>query len=142
MINKQAKHLWIKWNIGLFSIVLLTSGNCRGQAAGDEEILKEAIGQVWIHSHEEDSADLRAYRAEGFDFPPSRGREGFQIHADSTFTLFGIAPTDGVQRQKGSWKYKNGRLHVNFEEQKANDGEFTMEFIGLKEGLLKARKNP
>lgn len=141
MINKQAKHLWIKLNIGLFSILLMASGNCSGQA-GDEEILKEAVGQVWIHSHEEDSADVRAYRAEGFDFPPSRGREGFQLHADSTFTLFGIAPTDGVQQQKGSWEYKNGMLHVDLERQKASGGNFTIELIGLKEGLLKTRKNP
>lgn len=142
MINKQTKHLWIKLNIGLFSILLLTSGNCRGQAAGEEEILEEAIGQVWIHSHEEDSADVRAYRAEGFDFPPSRGRKGFQMHADSTFTFFGIAPTDGVQQKKGSWKFKNGYLHVYLDEEKTNDEQFAIEFISLKKGLLKTRKKP
>lgn len=95
---------------------------------------------MWIHSYEEDSGDVMVYREQGFDFPPSRGREGFQINADSTFILYGIAPTDGVQKKKGRWTLKDGKLQVAFDGHESAGGFFSIELLSFENGLLKTRK--
>ena len=40
--------------------------------------LPSIIFRHWIHSREEDANGLEVYRPEGFDFPPSFGRDGFR----------------------------------------------------------------
>ena len=98
------------------------------------------MSQVWIHSHEEDSADVRAYREQEFDFPPSRGREGFQINADSTFVFYAIAPTDGSQKKKAQWTLEDEKLRILFKEPEHAREDFFLEFISLENGLLRAKK--
>ena len=33
----------------------------------------------WTHSREEDSEGIKVYRPNEYNFPPSRGREGFEL---------------------------------------------------------------
>ena len=54
----------------------------------------ECLYNVWFHSYEEDTEDIVVYRTRDFKFPPSRGREGFEIKASGEFIKYSIAPTD------------------------------------------------
>ncbi|HEY5175499.1 MAG TPA: zinc metalloprotease [Terriglobales bacterium] len=59
--------------------------------------------QHWVHSHEEDPANMQAFRPQGFDFPPSRGRRALDFHEDGTLTFHDIAPADGLVKVEGYW---------------------------------------
>lgn len=59
----------------------------------------------WIHSHEEDTAEIQVYRPAGYPFPPSRGRTGFALGAEGDATMYGIAPADGPLVIPGRWLF-------------------------------------
>lgn len=103
------------WYLIILMIMMLTAENCRNQK---EEIvdLKDVKGILWLNSYEEDSADVKAYRPETYNLPPARGRSGFKIENDSIFTLYGIAPTDGWEKHRGSWKFQGNQLEVIFDK--------------------------
>jgi hypothetical protein len=61
------------------------------------------IGVRWLHSHEEDRADVTVYRPGGFAFPPSRGRVGFLLEASGRLVYEAIARGDGTERLEGQW---------------------------------------
>jgi hypothetical protein len=48
------------------------------------EIDREALVGRWLHSYEEDSADALVFRPGDFDFPPARGRDGFELRDDGS----------------------------------------------------------
>lgn len=60
--------------------------------------------QTWTHSREEDTHDVAVYRPDGFAFPPSFGRHGFQIRPGGTFVGRDIGPNDGTLETPGRWK--------------------------------------
>ena len=50
--------------------------------------------QHWIHSHEEDTDTEMVFRPASFNFPPARGRKGFELSPDGTLIDYRIGPTD------------------------------------------------
>lgn len=85
---------------------------------------KSLIGH-WIHSHEEDTADTLVYRAEGFAFPPSRGRNALELRSDGSATDKPIAPTDGNASYDGRWELGAGGML----DLKASDGSVLRSLI-------------
>lgn len=71
------------------------------------KIDKRKLAQRWLHSHEEDSEGNQVYRPADFPFPPSRGRDGFELRADGTLVDRGIGPTDRPQKTEGTWKLED-----------------------------------
>lgn len=65
------------------------------------------IGQ-WTHSHEEDRGGEAVYRPSSHAFPPSRGREGFELKPDGSCTYRGIAPADGPAGEDCRWTLAGG----------------------------------
>ncbi len=63
----------------------------------------------WLHSHEEDTATATVYRRADYDFPPARGRRGFDLRADGTLTETGIGPTDRSVHTKGHWRLTDNK---------------------------------
>jgi hypothetical protein len=57
----------------------------------------------WLHSHEEDTDDTAVYRRADYDFPPARGRKGFELKPDGTLSEKGIGPTDRSVQTRGRW---------------------------------------
>ena len=57
----------------------------------------------WLHSHEEDTADVRVYRPADYPFPPARGRDGFEFRPRGEFVYVGIARADGTEESSGRW---------------------------------------
>ena len=66
--------------------------------------LPDALFKRWIHSYEEDSPGFRVFRPTTFEFPPARGRLGFEIRRDGTFSRFDFARGDGSKEELGTWK--------------------------------------
>ena len=71
-----------------------------------QEVLK-TIQQSWIHSHEEDTANEMVFRPADYDFPLSRGRDGFELKPNNKLVDLNIAAADGTEEEIGSWDLKN-----------------------------------
>lgn len=86
---------------------------------------EEVLGR-WLHSREENEGGVRVYRPEDYQFPPSRGRDGFEIRPEGEFIQLSIAPTDGLLETAGEWSIDGDRISVSLE-----DGtEYTLHVVG------------
>ena len=65
---------------------------------------RSALERAWVHSHEEDSAGQMVYRTADHAFPPSRGRQGFELRPDGTCLETAIGPTDRPEQASGTWE--------------------------------------
>ncbi len=70
------------------------------------------LSQRWLHSHEEDTGREMVFRPDTYDFPPSRGRSGFELRPDGSATVLGIAPTDAPEEREGTWILESGNQLV------------------------------
>lgn len=91
--------------IFIFAGLLLScqAGRSTNNSEGRDS-LPPGIYKYWSHSYEEDTEEWKAYRPDEFDFPPSRGREGFGLKKDGQFILYKIAPADGLLSIEGKWE--------------------------------------
>jgi hypothetical protein len=80
------------------------------------EIDREALVGRWLHSHEEDTDDTRVFRPADFDFPPARGREGFELRDDGSGVELRPGPTDRPEQVEGSWELEGDQLKVGDEK--------------------------
>ena len=67
----------------------------------DEERL---LQHRWVHSHEEDRPGHAVYRPSTFDFPPARGRGGFDLNPDGSLTEYGPGAADRPTTRPGRWE--------------------------------------
>ncbi len=72
-----------------------------------EQVTAEALQQHWVHSHEEDTPTERVYRPASYEFPPARGRTGFDLRPDGQCVLQGIGPTDAPQATNCTWQLED-----------------------------------
>jgi hypothetical protein len=73
--------------------------------------------RYWVHSHEEDSGDLRVYRPADHSFPPARGRRGFELQPDGSYVAHGPGPADKPTSRPGRWEPAGeGRVRIGDEE--------------------------
>jgi hypothetical protein len=71
----------------------------------------------WVHSHEEDRGDERVYRPADYDFPPARGRRGFELKPDGEMLVYGPGATDRPEATTGRWGSSGeGRVKLGDEE--------------------------
>lgn len=88
---------------------LLMLGACTA-AQKAEKAFGEEIFQHWVHSHEDDRADFRAFRPAAYAFPPARGREGFEIKKDGNCTHHQIGPVDVPVLVEGKWSMPDKQI--------------------------------
>ena len=69
-----------------------------------KDLETKILSRRWMHSHEEDSEEGKVFRLSSFAFPPSRGRDGFELRSDHIFVDLAIAPTDGTIEWDGTWE--------------------------------------
>ena len=98
----------------------------------------DCLYNVWFHSYEEDTEDIVVYRTRDFKFPPSRGREGFEIKASGEFIKYSIAPTDGLRPIGGRVRIEKSKLIIDFSEQPSKP--YTLNIVSCDKGLLKIAK--
>jgi hypothetical protein len=65
-----------------------------------------SLQQAWLHAHEEDSPGQTVYRPASYDFPPARGRAGFELLPGQRLRYTGIAPADGPSHANGYWQLR------------------------------------
>jgi hypothetical protein len=71
----------------------------------------------WVHSHEEDAGDVRVYRPADYDFPPARGRRGFELRPGGELVTYGPGATDRPEAATGRWSFSDsGRVKLGGEE--------------------------
>jgi hypothetical protein len=74
------------------------------------KIAKKNLQRRWLHSHEEDTDEAMVYRPATYDFPPSRGRSGFELRPDGTTAEIGIGSTDRREESPGTWRLEADTL--------------------------------
>ncbi len=131
---RKQYHISLALFLGL--LFLSCNGGLKKGQNGDKA--PEALYNHWVHSHEEDTEEAKVYRPGSYEFPPSRGREGFQVLEDGTFLYHAIAPADGNITKKGIWKWEDGKLKAYMDEGK--EPEMAMEVMEVEEGVLKVRQ--
>jgi hypothetical protein len=115
----------------LLTLIILLFGSPQKQNV-PPELLRE-----WTHSHEEDGKDVQVFRPQGYHFPPSRGRIGFEIKKDGEFVLYDIAPADGSEKVLGRWTAPDkNKIQVRFDDAAKS---FTMSIISLDKDILKVK---
>lgn len=120
----------------LLSVLILTAQRC-GQ---EENHMPDSFYGSWIHSHEEDYDGKQVFRRSSFAFPPSRGREQFDLQPKGVILYYGIAPNDGTADPvEGSWEIPSERaMEVSLPQ-----GEgFAAELVEISSDRLVIQKLP
>jgi hypothetical protein len=73
---------------------------------------EDCLYKHWIHSYEEDTKDKKVYRQSMFEFPPSRGRDAFEIKDNGEFILYITGPTDRAEKIFGKFTIESNKLHI------------------------------
>lgn len=101
-----------------------------------ERVFGSELFAHWVHSHEEDSADYRVFRRADYAFPPSRGREGFEIKSDGSFAHHQIGPVDAPVIVEGKWKLQGDDiLRINPQTGDA----WTLQIVEVSKDVLKVK---
>ncbi len=102
--------------------------------------LSTCIVRHWVHSHEEDTEDVRVYRPADYRFPPSRGRIGFAFRGGGEVIYYGIAPADGPRPLPGRWHIE-GPDRVTVELEGGSPGPLALHVVSCDEQMLKVRRS-
>jgi hypothetical protein len=81
--------------------------------------LAQRLVGTWFRSHEEDVAGRLVFRPADYDFPPARGRVGYEFRPDRTGDYLGLASRDGWARSPFEWRLQRGArpaLVIRFED--------------------------
>jgi hypothetical protein len=89
--------------------------------------LPAAIFRHWVHSREEDTRGAEMYRPDGFAFPPSHGRDGFEMRKTGEFIQDDIGPADGIVQVRGRWESRGpNEVTALFQNPKREDYTFAL----------------
>ena len=100
-----------------------------------EDMMKEIYGKTWMNSFEEDKDGAKAYRVSTYEFPPARGRSGFEIAEDGAFYEVAPGPTDALEKTEGKWRAQEDKILVQVDEK-----EYMLELVSYEDGLLMLKK--
>jgi hypothetical protein len=93
---------------------------------------RDRLAGRWVHSHEEDSGDEMVFRPAGYAFPPSRGREAFELRPDGSYAGSVPGPVDKPEPTEGEWSLEEGgRLKL---------GDRVLEIASVDGDVLRVRK--
>jgi hypothetical protein len=98
-----------------------------------------AMFRHWVHSREEDAGGEEVYRPEGFAFPPSFGRDGFELREDGTFIQDDIGPADGIVRVRGRWTLR-GQNQVEVAFPGTDREGYAFEVVAVDAAVLRIRR--
>ncbi|MDR4511924.1 MAG: hypothetical protein MRJ93_09505 [Nitrososphaeraceae archaeon] len=102
----------------------------------------ECIYNHWIHSYEEDSLGKKVYRPSTFKFPPSRGRQGFEIKRNGTFVQYIIGRTDRQEKLIGTYKFLDqNTLSISLSDERQQKISFQLKILSCDKNILVIEKN-
>jgi hypothetical protein len=103
------------------------------------EDLQTCILRHWIHSHEEDAQGVVVYRPANYNFPPSRGRIGFDFREGGELVYYGIARADGSEESSGSWVIEGpNRVRIKVDSERVQP--FVLQVVSCYDQALKVRR--
>jgi hypothetical protein len=101
--------------------------------------LQACLLRSWVHSHEEDTQEVRVYRPAEYAFPPSRGRTGFEFRAGGELIYRGIGRTDRSEPSPGRWVIEApNRVRVELDHDRS--AAFVVEVVSCDDAALKVRR--
>ncbi|MFD2513813.1 hypothetical protein ACFSRY_08030 [Pontibacter locisalis] len=116
--------------------LLLLANTCK-----KETLETELMGTTWLHSYEEDEGEVLVYRPNSYDFPPSRGRTGFELEKGGVLKQYDIAPTDGLEEHIGEWeKVDKDKVQVKIKGNGQPSQNYIIEIVSLKDNILKLKR--
>jgi hypothetical protein len=116
-----------------------SDGSMMFQSSMPANQLPRAIFKRWVHSREEDTEEIMVFRPATFEFPRSRGRNGFEIKEDGVFVLYTIGATDGPRAIRGTWKLNDPDILVAaFDDDRIKS--YSIKLISCSEDILKTDK--
>jgi len=128
----------MKMSLKICLVIFFVPLACASSKTVPAQNFQDTIYQKWMHSYEEDQAEVKVYRPTSFNFPPSRGRTGFEIKENGDFIEHGIGPTDIPVKTQGRWEMKkNSQISVNFSDEKKG---YALEIISINENQLKLKR--
>lgn len=93
---------------------------------------RDRLAGRWVHSHEEDTGEEMVFRPAGYTFPPSRGREAFELRPDGSYAGSVPGPVDKPEPTEGEWSLEeSGRLKL---------GDRVLEIASVEGDVLRVRK--
>ena len=102
------------------------------------DLSAHALGQRWVHSHEEDTEHEMIFRPAEREFPPSRGRMRFELLPDGTFLESAPGPTDAPEKRGGTWELAGKKLVLDSDQ--APEGRRELEIVSAEEDRLVVKK--
>ncbi len=88
--------------------VLFTSQKCKDEpSSAQSDITQEQMElfcKKWNFQATEENGTVRVYRPEGYELPPSRGRNSYEFKEDGTAYFYTFGPTDRPVTKEGTWK--------------------------------------
>ena len=102
--------------------------------------LLPAIFRRWVHSREEDTGDVEVFRPADFGFPPSFGRDGFEMERDGQFNQDDIGPADGTVQTVGRWVVTGPDQVVVVSFEGTDREGYSFEIVAVDESVLKIRR--
>jgi hypothetical protein len=99
------------------------------------------VRRKWLHAHEEDTKTDIVYRPVGYPFPPSRGRDGFELVKDGRCVAFGPGRDDRVTKDSGRWTLDD-RRRLELVMDKTKDRPVEFQIVSVAEDRLVVRKMP
>jgi hypothetical protein len=101
---------WSRITIAVFflSAAALAAAQSAERIPAMASDFEKRLPGVWRHSREEDTETESVYRPDSYDFPPARGRTGYEFRADHSCDYLGISPRDGSARQQCKWQLRGG----------------------------------
>jgi hypothetical protein len=115
-------------------LLLLAEQQCQ------EADYAKQLQKRWVHSYEEDSEGVEAYRPSGYTLPPSRGRRGLEFKSGGEFIRYEIAPSDGPLPIPGTWEPVKGEKAIKINQKGDQPQNYRLEIVSLSDDLLKVRK--
>ena len=106
------------------------------------DTVPENVHGRWLHSHEEDNASEMVFRPASYNFPPSRGRTGFDLRPDQSLAEIGIAPSDGPQETAGRWELEPGNKLAFYDKQGSRKAARTLQIVSASKDRLIVAKQP
>ena len=89
--------------------------SCKKEEEKESKLNLELIKETaWYYSNEEFSGDTVYFRPDTYEFPRSRGREGFKfLDEQGAMEYYAISPADMPMKMKASWKFENDILTID-----------------------------
>jgi hypothetical protein len=101
--------------------------------------LPECIFKYWVHSREEDTEGVLVYRPSNFKFPPSRGRERFEVKQSGEFIQYAIGRDDRSKKDIGHFQVvESNTLYISFDEVQLRP--FTLQILTCDDDVLRVKK--